>query len=106
MSSREAARMTGIVLVGGHESNDGADLLRISEQVDGAISASPGRAFHNSVSAALEAGETVVVVPMTFGRNPTMVADTAKTLKWLADKHPGRIALSAPFGQLDHLTAW
>jgi hypothetical protein len=43
---------------------------------------------------------------MTFGRNPTMVADTARTLSWLATKHPGKIALAAPFGTIDHLTAW
>ena len=43
---------------------------------------------------------------MTFGRNPTMVADTAKTLKWLGAKHPGRLALAASFGTIDHLTAW
>ena len=106
MSSGEPAHTIRTVLVGGHESNDGADLLRISEHVDGSVTASPGRAFHNTVSAALEDGETVVVVPMTFGRNPTMVADTAKTLKWLAAKHPQRIALASSFGQLDHLTAW
>jgi hypothetical protein len=106
MNSGEPAHTIRTVLVGGHESNDGADLLRISDDVDGSVTASPGRAFHNTVSAALEAGETVVVVPMTFGRNPTMVADTAKTLKWLAAKYPQRIAMAASFGQLDHLTAW
>lgn len=95
-----------VLLVGGHESADGADLTRYALEIEGAIAANPGRAFHNTVSAALAEGQTVVVVPMTFGRNPTMVADTAKTLKWLAAKHPGRLALAAPFGQADHLTAW
>ncbi|MGX5697577.1 sirohydrochlorin chelatase [Agromyces soli] len=94
------------ILVGGHESADGADLVRLEEVVEGAVAARPGRRFHNAVSAALDRGETVVVVPMTFGRNPTMVADTAKTLRWLAAKHPGRVALSAPFGSIDHLVAW
>lgn len=94
------------ILVGGHESADGADLVRLEGSIEGAVSAEPGRRFHNTVSAALAAGETVVVVPMTFGRNPTMVADTAKTLKWLGDKHPGRVAMAAPFGTIDHLTAW
>ncbi|MFV0318899.1 MAG: sirohydrochlorin chelatase [Microbacterium sp.] len=103
MSSDQTVR---VVLVGGHESAEGADLTRFALDVEGAIAASPGRAFHNTVSAALAEGQTVVVVPMTFGRNPTMVADTAKTLKWLAAKNPGRLALAAPFGQLDHLTAW
>lgn len=95
-----------VILVGGHESADGADLVRFEADVEGAISAKPGRGFHNTVSAALTAGETVVVVPMTFGRNPTMVADAAKTLAWLANTYRGRVALAPPFGQLDHLTAW
>ncbi|HWM17068.1 MAG TPA: hypothetical protein VNP97_10825, partial [Microbacterium sp.] len=77
------------ILVGGHESADGADLVRLEALILGAHAARPGRRFHNAVSVALTAGETVVVVPMTFGRNPTMVADTAKTLKWLGAKHPG-----------------
>lgn len=102
----EADRTARVILVGGHESAGGADLVRFEADIDGAISASPGRGFHNTVSAALAAGETVVVVPMTFGRNPTMVADTAKTLAWLAGTYRGRIALTSPFGQPDHLTAW
>jgi sirohydrochlorin cobaltochelatase len=94
------------ILVGGHESAEGADLVRLEAVIQGARAARPGRRFHNAVSEALTAGETVVVVPMTFGRNPTMVADTAKTLKWLGAKHPGRLALAASFGTIDHLTAW
>jgi len=106
MTLAHSDRVTRVVLVGGHESNDGADLVRFTDALDGAITASPGRSFHNTVSAALEEGESVIVIPMTFGRNPTMVADTAKTLKWLVAKHPGRIGLADPFGQIDHLTAW
>lgn len=101
-----AGRPDRILLVGGHESADGADLVRLGGAVPGAQAARPGRGFHNLVSDALRSDETVAVVPMTFGRNPTMVADTAKTLHWLAAKHPGRIALTAPFGTIDHLTAW
>jgi len=106
MTSAESASAIRVMLVGGHESHDGADLLRIAQRVEGGIATSPGRKFHNTVSAALEADETVVAIPMTFGRNPTMVADAAKTLKWLAAKHPGRVVLAPSFGQLDHLTAW
>lgn len=95
-----------VVLVGGHESAEGEDLKRFAEAVDGAVASPAGRGFHNVVSRALDGGEVVVVVPMTFGRNPTMVSDAAKTLQWLGSKHPGRIALAAPFGQADHLTAW
>ena len=102
MTAGPAAR---VILVGGHESADGADLARFEDARGVAVSA-PGRALHNVVSAHLDAGETVVVLPMTFGRNPTMVADTAKTLAWLGPRHPGRLALAAPFGQPDHLVAW
>ena len=102
MTGRPAVRA---ILVGGHESAYGADLVRFEDD-EGLRTAAPGRRLHNLVSASLESGETVVVVPMTFGRNPTMVADTAKTLKWLAPKHPGRLALAGPFGQPDHLVAW
>lgn len=103
MSTGPGAR---VLLVGGHESAAGADLARFEHPAQRVSATAPGRGFHNSVSVALDVGETVVVVPMTFGRNPTMVADTAKTLKWLSAKHAGRIALAAPFGQIDHLTAW
>lgn len=102
----ESHRTARVILVGGHESADGAELVRFEADVGGTISASPGRGFHHAVSAALAAGETVVAVPMTFGRDPTMVADTAKTLAWLATTYRGRVALAAPFGRLDHLTAW
>ncbi|WP_019180861.1 hypothetical protein [Microbacterium yannicii] len=94
------------ILVGGHESAYGADLVRFEDEDERFRAAAPGRGLHNVIAASLDSGETVVVVPMTFGRNPTMVADTAKTLKWLAPRHPGRLALAAPFGQPDHLIAW
>ena len=95
-----------VVLVGGHESSDGGDLARFDDVDERVSVATPGRGLHNALTAFLDDGETVVVLPMTFGRNPTMVADTAKTLKWLAPRHPGRLALAAPFGQPDHLIAW
>ncbi|MDQ2661706.1 MAG: cobalamin biosynthesis protein CbiX [Actinomycetota bacterium] len=95
-----------VLLVGGHESAAGAELARFAAPAQRMHVAAPGRGLHDSVSAALDAGESVVVVPMTFGRNPTMVADAAKTLKWLSARHPERIALAASFGQIDHLTAW
>jgi hypothetical protein len=106
MRRAESNHRIRVVLVGGHESAEGVELRRIADRIDDAISAGAGRGFHNAVSVALEQGDTVVVVPMTFGRNPTMVADAAKTLKWLKDKHEGRVALTAPFGQPDHLIAW
>lgn len=70
---------------------------------------SAGRPLHNVVNTLLGTGgeDTVVVVPMTWGRDPGMVADTAKTLSWLgAQAGPGRLAQSADFGTSDHLVAW
>jgi hypothetical protein len=92
------------ILVGGHESADGADLVRLEVPAD-ATAARPGRPLHDLVGEALDRGDTVVVVPMTFGRDPAMVVDTAQTLRWVAARGPGRVALTAPFGTTDHLVA-
>ncbi|HEV7763299.1 MAG TPA: hypothetical protein VGO78_30020, partial [Acidimicrobiales bacterium] len=94
-----------VVLVGGHESDGSAALARFARRLPRAVALPPGRRLHDAVTAALVAGDTVVVVPMTFGRDPTMVADTAKTLRWIASRHDGSVALAAPFGVADHLTA-
>lgn len=94
-----------IVLVGGHESAGARDLERIAAIIPGARATAVGRSLNNIVEAALADGRQVVVVPMTFGRDPAMVADAAKTLRWLR-RDAGRVALAAPFGQIDHLTAW
>lgn len=97
-----------IILVAGHEASGGNDLDVVVQHLPGALVTAAGRPLHNTISAALRTpGVSVVVLAMTFGRNPTMVADTAKTLRWLADGDGrGRVALAAPFGTLDHLTAW
>jgi sirohydrochlorin cobaltochelatase len=97
----------GAVLVGGHESDGSAALARFAHRLPHAVAVPPGRRLHDAVTAALLSTETVVVVPMTFGRDPTMVADTARTLRWIASRHDGppAVALAAPFGVVDHLTA-
>ncbi|WP_127572101.1 sirohydrochlorin chelatase [Georgenia faecalis] len=98
-----------LVLVGGHESAEGADLSPYLDALPGAVVTSPGRSLHNRVSALLSTGEQgapVVVLPMTWGRDPVMVADTAKTLRWLRSQHgPGRLVLGDAFGTIDHLVA-
>jgi hypothetical protein len=98
---------TQVVLVGGHESDGGAALARFEHLLPGAVALPPGRRLHDAVTRARAAGDTVVVVPMTYGRDPTMVADTARTLRWIADREggPPAVALAAPFGVPDHLTA-
>lgn len=96
---------TRLVLVGGHESDDGADLVRFEALLPGAVAVGGGRRLDDAVRRRLDDDGVVVVVPMTFGRDPTMVADTAKTLRWIATKHRGAVVLAAPFGVADHLTA-
>ncbi|MFJ2509170.1 hypothetical protein [Arthrobacter citreus] len=105
-----------VVLVGGHESGNGADLAFVPDLVPGALITPAGRPLHNLLTRLLarstEAGSDprpVVVLPMTFGRNPTLVADTAKTLRWLgaaAGQPAAPLSLADPFGTSDHLTAW
>ena len=94
------------VLVGGHESAYGSDLLPLLDLLPDAVVTRAGRALHNTVATSLAAGETVVVVTMTWGRDPVMVADVAKTLSWLASDAGGRLALAPSFGTVDHLVAW
>ena len=95
------------MLVGGHESAGGADLAFIQDEDPGTRITTSGRPLHNILTQLLQAGDgPVVVVPMTFGRNPTFVADTAKTLRWLEERAGNRLVLADAFGTLDHLTAW
>lgn len=100
-----------MVLVGGHESGNGADLAFVPDLMPGVHISPAGRPLHNLLTQLLarsgEGSRPVVVLPMTFGRNPTLVADTAKTLRWLGTGGSApRLALSDPFGTADHLTAW
>lgn len=100
--------VTVLVLVGGHEAAGGSDLEIFSTRLPDLVVTPPGRRLHAVVSSALSRPDAqVVVLPMTFGREPTMVADAAKTLRWLATGDAaGRVALAQPFGTLDHLIAW
>ncbi|MFJ7204074.1 sirohydrochlorin chelatase [Streptomyces sp. NPDC098789] len=88
-----------VVLGAGHEG--GAAL--------GAVPA--GRPLTEAVTAALAASTgPVCVVPMTLGRDPKLIADCARALRWLARAEepgePGRLVLAPPFATADHLTAW
>lgn len=105
--SGEHGRATTI-LVGGHESAGGGDLVALLDALPGAIVTPPGRALHDVVAGLLASGEgSAVVLPMTWGRDPGMVADSAKTLSWLArGGGAGRVALCADFGTADHLVSW
>ncbi|AWB88961.1 hypothetical protein [Homoserinimonas hongtaonis] len=102
-----ASGSASVILVGGHESANGMDVRNLGDRVPSAVVSAAGRPLNNAASRLLMRGaESVVVVPITFGRDPSFVADTAKTLTWLARENPGRLALSESFGTLDHLAAW
>ncbi|MEU8137382.1 cobalamin biosynthesis protein CbiX [Streptodolium elevatio] len=94
-----------VVAVGGHESADGAAL---SGTFGAGLAAVPcGRALHQHVSALLrDTDSPVCVVPMTLGRDPRMVADTARTLLALPRESRERVVLADGFGTTEHLTGW
>lgn len=96
---------TAVVLAVGGEAAGLPDL--------GMATSPPGRALHAAVDAAVEAhasrGEdlVVVVVPLTFGLQPSLVADTARTLRDVrARRGAGSVCLAAPFGDASHHIAY
>ncbi|ROR35467.1 hypothetical protein [Kitasatospora cineracea] len=109
-----------VVLAGGHESDGGRDLAPlVAATAATAATAGPtvhaaapaGRPLAEAVRAALAApgGHPVCVVPMTLGRDPRLVAETARTLRGLTaeqGQRPGRLALTAPFAAAEHLVGW
>ncbi|MDH6707619.1 sirohydrochlorin cobaltochelatase [Kitasatospora sp. MAA19] len=100
---------TAVVLAGGHESDGGRDLAALVEREPAVhAAAAAGRALGEAVRSALAATDgPVCVVPMTLGRDPKLVADTARALRWLAaGEGRGRLALTEPFGGKDHLVGW
>lgn len=84
------------MLAGGHEGGAATGALRA------------GRPLADAVRAALAAAPgPVCVVPMTLGRDPALIADCARALRWLGrEEGHGRLVLAAPFATVDHLTAW
>ncbi|MBV2156438.1 sirohydrochlorin chelatase [Kitasatospora sp. SUK 42] len=98
-----------VVLAGGHESDGGRDLAALVDREPTVhAAAAAGRPLAEAVRSALAAGDgPVCVVPMTLGRDPRLIADTARALRWLAaDEGRGRLALTAPFGAAEHLIGW
>lgn len=93
---RAPASGATVVLAGGHEGGAAA----------GAVSS--GRPLTGAVREALAASpDPVCVVPMTLGRDPGLIADCARALRWLGrEEGRGRLALAPPFATADHLTAW
>ncbi|MDJ0379989.1 cobalamin biosynthesis protein CbiX [Streptomyces sp. G-G2] len=104
-----------VVLAAGHEG--GAAVGGVST----------GRPLAEAVGAALDGSpDPVCVVPMTLGRDPKLIADCARALRWLGrgegagsgghgghgghggpgSAGGGRLVLAPPFATADHLTAW
>ena len=106
-----AATDAAVVLVGGHESAAGRELEPWVAAGHAYRAVGGGRALTEAVEQALTwpgpPGRPVCVVPVTLGRDPRLVADAARALRWLVrTAGPGRIALAAPFGTRDHLVGW
>ncbi|WP_207892088.1 cobalamin biosynthesis protein CbiX [Streptacidiphilus pinicola] len=118
-----------LVLVGGHESVGAQELRPLVERGTAFRAVTVGRELTRAVMDALTAvpERPVCVVPMTLGRDPRLVADAARALRWLtrergadvrrgdhrgADVRGGdvrggkRIALTEPFGSAGHLVGW
>lgn len=71
-------------------------------------SAPAGRELAAAVDEALHQHDgPVCVVPMTLGRDPGLVGDSARAARWAAGQVPeGRVALCESFGTADHLIGW
>lgn len=79
------------------------------DPVPGILAAAPGRPLAEAVREAASAhpGAAVVVVPMTFGRDPSLVANCARTLRDVRGTlGSARVCLAAPFGDAGQLVAY
>ena len=100
-----------LVLVTGHEAREADGLLPLAqtltaEGLAAEVVVCPGRALHHRVRELLLRRDLVAVLPMTWGRDPVLVADTAKALQWLtATTAAGRAVLCQNLGTPDHLVA-
>lgn len=93
-----------VVAVRGHESAGPGALRGL---LDPRVSCVPtGRELLHRVRESRSRGEPVCVVPMTLGREPRLVADTARTLLALSAEDRAGTVLAEPFGTADHLVGW
>ena len=102
----EVAR-AAVVIVGGHE--DGARVAVDSLVEYGPLMrAAAPQQLEETVRQALDSSDLpVCVVPMTLGRDPRLVADTARTLTSLTRGAAARrVVLAEPFGNATLLTGW
>lgn len=93
-----------VIAVCGHEAAHGRALDGV---VDAGVSVvSSGRELFRSIAAHGRRNAETVVVPMTLGRDPELVADTARTLRAVPAGERGTTVLAEPFGTSQHLVAW
>ncbi|MFS0692142.1 sirohydrochlorin chelatase [Streptomyces nitrosporeus] len=93
-----------LVAVCGHEA-DGGEALRGLAGPETAV-VTGGRELIRALAGLRRAGEKACVLPMTLGRDPELVADTARTLRALPAAQVSGTLLAEPFGTAQHLTAW
>ncbi|MEW2070833.1 cobalamin biosynthesis protein CbiX [Streptomyces sp. NPDC007346] len=92
------------VAVCGHEAEDGAALRDLAGP--DVLVVTGGRELIRALARLRRAGEQACVVPMTLGRDPELVADTARTLRALPPLQTFGTLLAEPFGTDRHLIAW
>ncbi|MFJ6233658.1 cobalamin biosynthesis protein CbiX [Streptomyces griseus] len=98
------AESVAVIAVCGHEAAHGRALVPV---VGGGVSVvSNGRELFRSITEHGRRGEETVVVPMTLGRDPALVADTARTLRAVPAAERGTTVLAEPFGTAQHLVGW
>jgi sirohydrochlorin cobaltochelatase len=97
-----------VVIVGGHEGGAGAPLTPLAEHGPLLRAISPDERLAETVHQALDSSDQpVCVVPMTMGRDPRLVADSARTLMALTAGDPAeRVMLADAFGSATLLTGW
>ncbi|MEE1742727.1 cobalamin biosynthesis protein CbiX [Streptomyces sp. BE147] len=93
-----------VIAVCGHEAGHGRALADLKGRD---VTVVPGgRELFRCLAELGRRGEESCVVPMTLGRDPELVADTARTLRALPAKDRAGTVLAGPFGTAQHLVGW
>jgi hypothetical protein len=97
-----------VVLAGGHEGGASVQVKPLAEHGPILRAASADQTLAEAVQQALDSSDQpVCVVPMTLGRDPRLVAASARTLMVPAGgAAAGRVMLAEPFGSSILLTGW
>lgn len=93
-----------VVAVRGHEAGDGEALGELAGP--DVLVVPGGRELIRALARGKRSGEWACVVPMTLGRDPELVADTARTLRALPAVQTSGTLLAEPFGTAQHLIGW